>query len=72
MEDGRSIRTVTKIGSLIDVGPVTFPAYPDADVRVAQRSFDAFRQQRSWQWAVTVELRRRLPELRAWMKLHGR
>jgi HK97 family phage prohead protease len=43
VEDGRSIRTVTKIDSLIDVGPVTFPAYPDADVTVAKRSFDAWR-----------------------------
>jgi HK97 family phage prohead protease len=47
VEDGRSIRTVTKIDSLIDVGPVTFPAYPDADAEVARRSFNAFRQERS-------------------------
>lgn len=43
MEEGRSIRTIRAIDSLIDVGPVTFPAYPDADVSVARRSFDAFR-----------------------------
>jgi HK97 family phage prohead protease len=72
MEDGRSIRTVTKIGSLIDVGPVTFPAYPDADVKVAQRSFDAFRQQRSRQLAAALEIRKRSADIRAWMKLHGR
>lgn len=43
VEDGRSVRTIKAVGSLIDVGPVTFPAYPDADVKVAQRSYDAFR-----------------------------
>jgi len=72
VENGRSIRTIQRIDSLLDVGPVTFPAYPDADVKVAQRSFDAFRQKRNRQWLVTLDLRRRLPELRAWMKLHGR
>jgi len=44
IEDGRSVRTITRIDSLLDVGPVTFPAYPDADVTVAQRSFDHFRK----------------------------
>ena len=43
VEHGRSIRTITRIDSLLDVGPVTFPAYPDADVKVAQRSYQHFR-----------------------------
>jgi len=30
---------------LLDVGPVTFPAYPDADVKVAQRSYQHFRDE---------------------------
>jgi HK97 family phage prohead protease len=42
VEEGRSIRTVKSIASLIDVGPVTFPAYPDASVAVARRSYDSF------------------------------
>jgi HK97 family phage prohead protease len=42
MEEGRSIRTVKRVDSLIDVGPVTYPAYPDTDTRVAQRSYDDF------------------------------
>jgi HK97 family phage prohead protease len=45
VEDGRSVRTITRIDSLLDVGPVTFPAYPDADVTVAQRSYDHFRKE---------------------------
>lgn len=45
VEDGRSIRTITRIDSLLDVGPVTFPAYPDADVKVAQRSYQHFRDE---------------------------
>lgn len=32
--DGMYIRTVTKVMRLYDVGPVTFPAYPDTDVAV--------------------------------------
>jgi HK97 family phage prohead protease len=42
MEDGRSIRTITSVSALYDVGPVTFPAYPDSDVSVAKRSYDQF------------------------------
>jgi HK97 family phage prohead protease len=42
VEDGRSIRTIHAVDSLIDVGPVTYPAYPDADVAIARRAFDAF------------------------------
>lgn len=72
VEDGRSIRTVTKIDSLIDVGPVTFPAYPDADVSVAKRSFDTYRQERMRQFAITTDLRRQLPELHSFLKKHGR
>lgn len=41
-EEGRSIRTVTKIKSLLDCGPVTYPAYDSATVAVAKRSYDSF------------------------------
>ena len=46
VEEGRSIRTVKSIASLIDVGPVTFPAYPDASVSVARRSYMEFMRTR--------------------------
>jgi HK97 family phage prohead protease len=41
VENGRHIRTVNAVSDLMDVGPVTYPAYPDASVSVARRSFDA-------------------------------
>jgi HK97 family phage prohead protease len=72
VEDGRSVRTIQRVDSLIDLGPVCFPAYPDADVKVAQRSYDAFRHERNRQWAITLELRRRIPELHEYLKTHGR
>lgn len=72
VEDGRSIRTVTKIDTLIDVGPVTFPAYPDADVTVAKRSFDAFRQQREADVARRVAAAAKARELREYLAKHGK
>lgn len=41
-EDGQSIRTVTKIKSLLDCGPVTYPAYGDSTVAVAKRSYEDY------------------------------
>ncbi len=40
MEEGRTIRTINRVKALIDVGPVTFPAYPDTHVEVAKRSYE--------------------------------
>lgn len=72
IEDGRSIRTVKRVASLIDVGPVTFPAYPDADAKVAKRSYDAFRQQRNRQSAAAMYVRTKSKEIREWMERHGK
>ncbi len=41
-EDGTVQRTITKIGEMYDVGPVTYPAYPDTTV--AARSLEQFRK----------------------------
>ena len=47
--DGWMVRVrltdTAEVDSLLDVGPVTFPAYPDADVKVAQRSYQHFRDE---------------------------
>ena len=40
-EDGRIIRTITQFQELMDVSPVTYPAYPDATV--AMRSLETFK-----------------------------
>ena len=76
VEDGRSIRTVTKIDSLIDVGPVTFPAYPDADVTVAKRSYDSWRAAEQEVRRQEAERLQRVREaagsLRDFLRQHGR
>jgi HK97 family phage prohead protease len=76
VEDGRSIRTVTKIDSLIDVGPVTFPAYPDADVTVAKRSYDSWRaaeQEVRQQGAERLQrVRAAAGSIRDFLRQHGR
>jgi HK97 family phage prohead protease len=72
VEDGRSVRTITKIDTLLDVGPVTFPAYPDADVKVAQRAFDQYRQQREAEVARRSLARSRAAEIREYLRQHGR
>ena len=40
-EDGTTIRTIKKVGRLLDVSPVTYPAYPEASV--GKRSFMNYR-----------------------------
>ena len=72
VEDGRSIRTITRIDSLLDVGPVTFPAYPDADVKVAQRSYDAFVRERDEYVARCAAAAAKANELREYLRQHGR
>lgn len=72
VEEGRSIRTVTRIDSLIDVGPVTFPAYPDADVSVAKRSFDQFLQKRAFSVALHTGTVGRISEIKDFLRQHGR
>jgi len=72
VEEGRSVRTIKVVDSLIDVSPTTFPAYPDADVSVAKRSFDSYRQERMRGFAITADLRRQLPDLHSFLKKHGR
>ena len=72
VEDGRSVRTIQRVDSLIDLGPVCFPAYPDADVTIAQRSYDSFRRQRDAEAHRRMAAAARARELREYLTQHGR
>ena len=67
-EEGRSIRTVTKVEALYDVGPVTYPAYPDSDVQVAKRSWKMFSERRSEESDALKEIKSRSEKLREFAK----
>ena len=72
VEEGRSVRTILRVDSLLDVSPVCFPAYPDADVTVAQRSFDHFRQERRQHEEARKYLADRAAVYRDVLRQHGR
>lgn len=72
VEEGRSIRTVKSIASLIDVGPVTFPAYPDASVAVARRSYDEFIRGRTQRAAGIEAMRHKKTEIEKFLRERGR
>lgn len=46
-ENGMTIRTIKKVGRLLDVSPVVYPAYPDAEV--GKRSFLNYRTEKEKQ-----------------------
>lgn len=71
-ENGRSLRVIQRIDSLLDVSPTTFPAYPDTDVKVAQRSFDAYRQQMQAEASRRLAASSRAADLREYLRKHGR
>jgi len=71
VEEGRSVRTVKKIDQLYDVGPVTYPAYPDSGVAVAKRSYDQFREQRAEQSQRRQEWAKNIAAHREWLEKHG-
>lgn len=72
VEEGRSIRTVKSIAALVDVGPVTYPAYPDASVSVAKRSYEAFMQQRNKPRRDFVSFAGKVAELQSFLKARAR
>lgn len=78
MEEGRSVRLIKRVESLIDVGPVTFPAYPAADVSVARRSYGIFKMQRQvyrppalYRGRVNQILRGAQADLSRYLRKHG-
>jgi HK97 family phage prohead protease len=72
VEEGRSLRVIKKIDSLLDVSPTTFPAYPDTDVKVAQRSFEHFRQEQRRHDEAREYLANRTAFFRDVLRSHGR
>lgn len=64
-ENGRHIRTITRVADLMDVGPVTYPAYGDGGLSVAKRSFDTHRQQSVEQAQAAARINERLAEVRS-------
>jgi phage head maturation protease len=64
-ENGRHIRTITRVGDLFDVGPVTYPAYGDGGLDVARRSFDTQARKAQKRAEATVKLALRTTELKA-------
>jgi hypothetical protein len=72
VEDGRSVRTIKRVDSLIDVSPTTFPAYPDSDVAVAKRSYDSFQQSLFANRERRTIAASKANELREYLKKHGR
>lgn len=47
MEDGKSVRLVTRVKALLDCGPVTYPAYDDATCEVVKRSYRHYQERRT-------------------------
>jgi hypothetical protein len=72
VEEGRSVRTIKRVDSLIDVSPTTFPAYPDSDVEVAKRSYDLFQRSLFANKEQLTAVAYKANELREYLKKHGR
>ena len=64
-ENGRHIRTITRVGDLFDVGPVTYPAYGDGGLDVAMRSYDMQSRQAKKRAEASDKLLQRAAELKA-------
>lgn len=43
-EDGVLVRTITKVSALLDVSPVTYPAYSQSESGLSTRSLDEFKK----------------------------
>lgn len=72
VEEGRSVRTIKRVDSLIDVSPTTFPAYPDSDVAVAKRSYDQFLQRQAVVVAKHTATYSKISEIKEFLRTHGR
>lgn len=64
-EQGRHIRTITRVGDLFDVGPVTYPAYGDGGLEVARRSYDVHAAQSQRQTETRAKILERAAAVKA-------
>lgn len=62
-EDGTLLRTILEVDQLFDVSPVTYPAYTEADVRIAKRSMEQYQSQKETTKADLVAMRHRERQL---------
>lgn len=66
-ETGRHIRTITRVGDLFDVGPVTYPAYGDGGLDVARRSHAMFSEQHAGLAQKIAAIESRRAAMEAWL-----
>jgi HK97 family phage prohead protease len=66
-ENGQSIRLVTKIKSLLDCSPVTYPAYDDATVEIAKRSYEVFSSEKKKSVEVRSNVASEIEKTRAFL-----
>lgn len=59
LEDGTILRTILEVEQLFDVSPVTYPAYTEADVRIAKRSLNEFQESKQTPTVDYAAIRRR-------------
>jgi HK97 family phage prohead protease len=69
-ERGRHVRTILRVSDLLDVGPVTYPAYPDASV--ACRSFKEFMDGTAKFSKRMADAAARADAIREWLKNNAR
>jgi HK97 family phage prohead protease len=72
VEEGRSVRTVTSVERLLDVGPVTFPAYRESEVSVARRSYERHVAERRSNADAITSAKATMAQVRQFLKDHGR
>ena len=73
-EDGMAVRYVHEVDGVYDVSPVLSPAYPDATVSIAQRSYERFLQSHRPALKLPAFRRNAATEaaLRSFLQQHGR
>ncbi len=69
--EGKNVRMINSISELYDVGPVTYPAYPDATSGIAKRSFDEFMAKKNEECEVRKKLKSTSDEIKDFLRDRG-